>query len=505
MNIKDNSFPSRTADEGFDLVRLALLGLLVCLAAISAQSYWIDELCTVWKAVQPTVTDWWQAMRAEGDSMLQIPFYELYAWAWEKLAGSSEFAMRAGNVPWFLLGLILLAAALPRQSLRRWCVALALLFSPFAWYYLNEARPYAMQIGAGCMVFAALFQLGQNQAGAISRERRWVVILCFGSLLLAGSGMLAMLWLGAYWAGAIFSTPNKRLLQLAKNYWGWWVLNFGLLFILGLYYLWTLSIGARATSAGTTDVKNIMFIFYELLGFTGFGPGRLEIRYGGLAVFRQWLPWLASYGILLALLLASGCRQLIRDYRLRTLTAWLVAFALVMGFILAVGFKVHFRVLGRHCAPLLPLILFVQGVGLAEWLNRGKFSWRLLAALFLGTCLASDASVRFGERHAKDDYRDAAALGREALSQGQSVWWSAETQGAWVYHMAVTTQPTNTHAAFVIINPEPASLQALPKPDLVLLSKPDLYDGQGAIQSYLNQNNYRLVQKLSAFTVWRRQ
>jgi hypothetical protein len=40
---------------------------------------------------------------------------------------------------------------------------------------------------------------------------------------------------------------------------------------------------------------------------------------------------------------------------------------------------------------------------------------------------------------------------------------------------------------------------------LVLLSKPDLYDGQGAIQFYLKQNNYRLAQKLSAFTVWRRQ
>ena len=248
-----------------------------------------------------------------------------------------------------------------------------------------------------------------------------------------------------------------------------------------------------------------MYIFYELLGFAGFGPGRLEIRYGGLAVFRQWLPWLVSYGILQAFLLASGCRQLTRDYRLRTLTVWLVAFALVLGFILVVGFKVQFRVLGRHCAPLLPLIIFVQGLGLAVWLNRGKSAWRLLAVIFLGTCLVSAASVRFGERHAKDDYREAAALGREALSQGQRVWWSAEIQGAWVYRMAVTTQMTNTQAAFYIFNPELASLKALPKPDLVLLSKADLYDRHGAVQTFLKQNNYRLAQQLSAFTVWRRQ
>jgi hypothetical protein len=484
---------------------LAGLGLLVCLAAISAQSYWIDELCTVWKAVQPTVADWWQAMRAEGDSMLQIPFYELYAWAWEKLAGPGEFAMRVGNVPWFLLGLITLAAALPQSSSRRWCMAFVLLVSPFTWYYLNEARPYAMQIGAGCIVFTALYKLRQNQAEGECHERRWVAILCLGSLILAGSGMLAMLWLGAYWGGAIFSASKLRLQKLACDYWGWWVSTFVLLFLLGLYYLWTLSIGARATNAGTTDVKNIMFIFYELFGFTGLGPGRLEIRYGGFASFWQWLPWLAGYGLLLAVLLASGCRQLIREYPRRTRIMWVLAFALVMGFILTVGFKAHFRVLGRHCAPLLPLILFVEGIGLAGWLKRGKWFWRLLSAVFLGACLVSDASVRFSERHAKDDYRDVAALGREALAQGKIVWWSAESQGALVYRMALTTRPTNTPAALLIINPDQTTLQALAKPDLVLFSKPDLYDGQGAIQSYLKQNDYLLVQSLPAFTVWRRQ
>ena len=37
-----------------------------------------------------------------------------------------------------------------------------------------------------------------------------------------------------------------------------------LLFLLGLFYLWTLSLGARATTAGITDAKNLFFIPYEL-------------------------------------------------------------------------------------------------------------------------------------------------------------------------------------------------------------------------------------------------
>jgi hypothetical protein len=504
-NINQNPFPKHPGDSRLAFFWLVIVGFLICLAAINTQSYWVDEAGTAWKAAQPTLMDWWQAMRAEGNSNLQLPFYLLFAWAWEKIAGLDEFALRAGNALWFLLGLVALARALTGKSFLRWGMSLALLSSPFAWYYLNEARPYAMQLGASCIVFAALYQLGQGQKKILLREWYWVIILCLGSLLLAASGMLAMFWLGAYWGGAILSTSVKHLRRLAKNYWVYWVLTLALLFVLGLFYLWTLSIGARATKAGTTDAKNLFFILYELFGFTGLGPGRLEIRNGGFAAFRQWLPWLVIYGVMSVLVLARGCRQIITSVSRRTWTSWLIAFVLVLGFISAVGVVVQFRVLGRHCTPMLPLILFVQGIGLASCLKQDKWPWRWVAVLFLGMSFVSDASVRFSERHAKDDYRDAAVLGREALARGESVWWSADIQGAWVYHLPVAKQPLTTNAAVVLVNPEMTLLRTLPKPDWVLVSKPDLYDDQGAIQHYLAQNNYRAVQNFPAFTAWRRE
>jgi hypothetical protein len=494
-----------SADSRFALMGFVIVGLMVCATAINTQSYWIDEAGTAWKAAQPTLTDWWQSMRAEGNSNLQLPFYLLFAWAWEKLAGLDEFFLRAGNALWFLLGLLTLARVLPRPSLMRRGILLALLSSPFAWYYLNEARPYAMQLGASCIVFSALYRLGQGQKTILSHELRWVIIFCLGSLLLAASGMLAMLWLGAYWGAAMLSISTKHFRRLIKNYWLYWVLTLALLFVLGLFYLWTLSIGARATKAGTTDAKNLFFVFYELFGFTGLGPGRLEIRNGGFAAFRQWLPWLAIYGVMSVLVLARGCRQIITSFSRRTWMSWLIAFMLVLGLILAVGVLVQFRVLGRHCTPMFPLILFVQGIGLASWLKQKKWLGRCVIVLFLGMSLISDASVRFGSRHAKDDYRDAAGQGRAALARGESVWWSADLEGAWVYHLPVAKPPADAKEAVLLVNPENGSLQTLPKPDWVLVSKPDLYDGHGAIQQYLMQNNYRIVQKFPAFNIWRRQ
>ena len=182
-----------------------------------------------------------------------------------------------------------------------------------------------------------------------------------------------------------------------------------------------------------------------------------------------------------------------------------MAFMLVLGLILAVGALVQFRVLGRHCTPMFPLVLFVQGIGLASWLKQKKWPGRCVIVLFLGMSLVSDAGVRFSERHAKDDYRDAAELGREALARGETVWWSADLEGAWVYQLPVTNQPQGAKTAVLLVNPENGSLQTLPKPDWVLVSKPDLYDGHGAIQQYLMQNDYHIVQKFSAFNIWHRQ
>jgi hypothetical protein len=327
--------------------------------------------------------------------------------------------------------------------------------------------------------------------------------LCVVSLLLSASNMLAMLWLGAYLGATMLSAPKDRLQGLARSFWPWWLGTGLLLFLLGLYYLWTLSLGARATTVGITDAKNLFFILYELFGFSGLGPGRLSIRTGGLGAFRPWLPGLAIYGGMLLVVLAAGCRSIAASTSRRTRLCWILAFALVLGFILAVGVAVRFRVLGRHCAPLLPLVLFVLGSGIAALLKRRDLAGRLAVTAFLGLSLISCLSLRFGERHAKDDYRGAAAIGREALSYGQTVWWNAEKYGAIIYHLPLTEQPAEPGRAFFLTNPEKGFERGLPKPDLVLTSKADVFDSNGALADYLARAGFNRTTTLTAFTAWR--
>lgn len=476
------------------------LVLLVSVAAINTQSYWIDECGVAYKAAMPHLSDFWHKISTEGSADLQQPFHHFFAWGWEKLVGINEVALRSGNIPFLLLGVGSLVCAFARvQSVLRG-IMVVLLTSPFVWYYLNEARPYSVQIGASLMVFSSIYRL--SWIGDRSAERKWVIWLCFGMVLLATSGMLAMLWLGGYLLSGLLSTPIQRLRELLKAYAVAWGITTLLLLAMGLFYLWTLGIGARATSVGGTDLRNLAFIPYELLGFSGLGPGRLAIRNEGLSAFRPYLPGLLVFGLFAGGVFASGCASLAKSLPVRTRWSWPLSFIVVGGFIMGVGVAVHFRVLGRHCTPVLPLIGFILGTGLVTLWSSYRAALKSVAVLFAAVSLASCIGIRFGSQHAKDDYRAASHYAQATTAQGKRVWWNADREGAAIYGLSTVTNAEP--GVLWVANPAPGFATDLPRPDVVITSKPDIYDGTGALAEFLKREGYIRGTSFVAFTVWER-
>ncbi len=494
--------PGQPASARTLLAWILPLALVVCALAISTQSYWIDECGVAYKAAMPTLADFWHKISTEGSADLQQPFHHFFAWGWVKLVGLNEFALRAGNIPFFLLGLIVTISAFRGNPPLCRGIALVVLTSPFVWFYLNEARPYTVQICASLVVFSSIYRLSLG-SDTPEGEARWVRLLCFGMVLLATSGMLAMLWLGAYLLGLLLNTPKTRLIHFLRGYGRLWAITALLLLGMGLFYLWTLTIGARATAVGGTDLRNLAFIPFELLGFSGLGPGRLAIRNEGLKAFLPWLPWLGLFGVFVAAVLLAGWRSIASALPLRQRLCWPLAVMLVGGFILLVGVVVHFRVLGRHCTPVLPLMMFVLGAGATKLWDGKRLVGRLAVAGFVVLSLSSCLMVRFGERHAKDDYRGAARWARAALERGETVWWNADREGAAIYNLPATTN-LQPNTALWVANPLDGFETNLPAPSLVLASKPDIYDGTGALAGFLKRNDYQAATNFVAFTAWRR-
>jgi hypothetical protein len=480
-----------------------LLGVI--LTAATSHSLWIDECVTAEFARHPSLFDTWRDVVQSRFAEVQMPFYMTYMWAFTHLFGHSELALRLSALPFFLAGMTLLIQASARRSGSLWPMALAIGLSPFAWYYLNEARLYAMQLGITAMIVAALLRLSEPASPAGRTASRWLGLYLAGVVLLSALSMLGEIWAGAALLAVFAVVPRERWL-------GWWrkqrakLLSAGAaLLLLGLYYLWSLTIGARATAVGTTNLQTILFIFYEQLGFTGPGPGRVQLRESGFLALKPFLAGLALYAALVGTVLLAGLRQLGRTLERKKLIALACCVALPASFILVAGVATHFRALGRHFAPLAVLLLLILATGLLRlWQQRGWLGTGLAVAFLLAS-LWSCLLIRFAPRHEKDDCRQAATLAKTALMGGETVWWNAGDLAAAYYAMPLTTNSgVVTGSALLVAGPSPGFASRFPKPDVVIASKPDIYDAQGALAAFLKANAYQPVTNFMAFTIWHR-
>ena len=110
------------------------------------------------------------------------------------------------------------------------------------------------------------------------------------------------------------------------------------------------------------------------------------------------------------MVLAAGARCLLRRHGRRSIVVALLCLSAAALFLLITGRVAGFRILGRHCAPLFPSLLLLLGWGLMTLWEQRHWSGRWVVAGFICCNLLSCLSVRFAERHAKDNYREAAAL-----------------------------------------------------------------------------------------------
>jgi hypothetical protein len=473
-----------------------LIAFGLCLAAITSQSLWIDEAGTATIAMQRTFSDWWQAMLRDGGSSTQMPLYMGYLWIWEKISGHGEWALRTANLPWIVIGLLSI-------DRRTHFLVLTAAVSPFLWFYLDEARPYAMQIGSSLMLFGALQRLVENSAepSSAGAEKKWLWCFCFGLVALGGSSLLGMIWVVAAILAVPVALSWQRALPLLRRHTPLIGTTVFLLVLLSLYYFWTLKHGNRASNIASTGWKNVVFVGYELFGFAGIGPGRLEIRSGGLQIFKPYLLQLALLSAFVLVLIFLAVRRLCQLVPLKKLFGLGFIVTAPAIFILATGLVLHFRVLGRHVAPLFPMAMFLLVLGLTE-LWRRRAAGKIMVAVFFGLCLASDFSLRFAPRHAKDDYRSAATLAKASLVRGEKVWWNADVMSAKYYQLPLTTNSIAVNEAMVVISPTLEFLENSPVPQVILCSRPDIYDPSGVLSDFLTGKNFIKTVTLPAFEIW---
>lgn len=471
------------------------------LIAVSSQSFWIDESTAAYFATQSSLKTCWQEMIRFRFPELQAPLFMAYIWGWVRLFGAGEWVFRFAGVPWFVGGAWFFICAW-RKKYERVLAGAATVLNPFVWYYLNEGRPYAMQLGLALAIAAALIRLKAEELDGTVRLR-WLCLFCVGTTLLSMASLLGMIWASAAFLllPVLFSTAT--LLAWIRRY---WLLTCGTVLALTAcagYYLWTRSIRVNPTDVGSTNWQTIAFIVYEQLGFNGLGPGRLAIRESGASALKPWLPLLVVYGLCIFPVMLLAFRELLKRHGTRVVVWSTLALGFPAAFIIITGILVRFRVLGRHFAPLEAAVIFIIAIGWAAlwrsrrlW-HRGGFA--LFALLLLFSCL----SERFGSRHAKDDYRNAARIAKDCVSKHESVWWNADWFSSEYYGVPTSKNPDIPGKAWLVSFPTPGFDKGTTKPDVIVVStKSDVYDHTGAIRAFLRQWEYVPRERLTTFIIY---
>jgi hypothetical protein len=411
--------------------------------------------------------------------------------------------LRLASVPWLAVGAWTFAHYLGRITTGALFVALFAALNAFAWYYLNEARVYAMQLGLALGTFACAVEVVRTTVATDKPNGTALRLLALFLVLLCASSILGAFCAAFIFAAVFVSLPPRKWLALFKSAPVAALVSGVVLIALVAYYDWTRSTNARPTDVGATNAQTAVFVFYELLGFTGLGPGRIELRAQGIRALTPHLPQLLLFAAAAGFLVWQGFRELCARIGARRVLLLTTLTVIPLLLILAVGVAIRFRVLGRHLTPLAPVFVTLLVFG-AVRAARGPRWQKAIPAIFLALSLASCLSVRFAERHRKDDYRNALAVARASISKGDIVWWNGDVTGPMYYQVPLAT-PTNRVGIYSLQNPGAETLERLPRPDVIVaITKRETYDGAGAVSAFVQEHKYQRAETFRAFEVWRR-
>ncbi len=491
------------------IISVLAASLMVGAFAISTQSYWIDEALSLIVAMAPNPSEAWKYAQAVSGSTLQMPLYQIYLYGWHKIFGGGEWAMRASNLPWFFFGQLAFLVLLRHKPRLALLACLLAAINPLIWVYLDETRPYIMQYGAACWFIAALVLLTAPREDSESHEPSAtftipvIVAMAGAFVILFASSLIGVVWVFGFalalfvaWKIRPFPPPEK-----SPALWLVGLLTLATLVGFSAYYLFTWQDAGRGYHRSGATLLSLPFLAYEFLGFTGFGPGKLQLRADPVGSVVQSIPALLPLILTIAALAVFAFRQFSKSaLKHSTITSWCIALLVPSVLISFAMLLADHRPLPRHFIPALPAVFLALAAVMTQALQQKNILWRAAAVLLPLLWLSSALSYRWQPSHAKDDYRTAAGIAAAALAENKEVWWAADPAAAHIYLTPIALEEVPGRA-WAMQAPSWENIRFKFPPRMIVISKPDIYDPQGSIARYAAENRFVPALQLQAFTI----
>jgi hypothetical protein len=396
---------------------LTLLALALRLWGLARQSIWVDETFTI------AYAGVFEGMTVDRFLLnLQGPFHALLLFAWTRLFGSGEAALRsleavagAATVPvlwWALRPLRRPAAALTA------CALLAV--SPFHLWYSQETRGYVFAILLGIASMGAYVRLpgtarhwagyaAANVLGLLSNLSHAFLLAAQGVWLVLRGRTARPLWRGVAVSWAITAVVLSP-----------WLVQFWERRVVPSGALGTKSVEALTTARGATTAPllGIPYVYFAFATGFSYGPSLREMHglyQGGFgALLREYFAEIAGAAMIFGGLALIGAWRLWRAGP--PARAWLLLAVLPVLLTLCVSLR-NLKVFNaRYAAAAFPAFLLLVGEGITAP-QRRAVRWLLLGAALLPVA-KSLAAYYTDPRYMREDARAVDAFLRREAEPG---------------------------------------------------------------------------------------
>jgi hypothetical protein len=312
--------------------------------SISSYSFWADE---AWQ-VFPAIGFGFDEMM---DAALELaqPGYCIFVRVWAGFVGTSELAIRCGNLLFVPIALLYCLRILKAKNLSA-LYSLLFFMHPLYVYYMNEAKPYIIFYTLGFMFVYYVFC--SERFYSIGNILKINIIYLLGVFVGLVFGFIYV----AYLVRVVYELANKR--SALKNH-----LLMLLLFSMAYIPLLNLYVSHFYTkNSGGSAVASITLIAYCYLGFFGLGLSRRDLRVANFGQISSVQILLCAL-LLLALLLLVAFFILYRVNPVANEMLLCVALAAYLGVLIMVSHIADYRAWERHAMPGLPLFLLIVASG----------------------------------------------------------------------------------------------------------------------------------------------
>ncbi len=280
---------------------------------------------------------------------------------------------------------------------------------------------------------------------------------------------------------------------------------------ISFYYLQSLLAGAGGMRA-KPGIKNIIYIFYEFLGFIGVGPPRNYLRSNPIIAIKDFIIPIVTVSILYFGFFIKFYYKKKGNKILDSSNKILFTFILTLLIFFIVAYLFHFRFWARHVSFLLILVIFYfADLVKNSLLLKNRFNIILIIFLAI-SWLYSDFNIRFNSNYYKDNYKGAVSKIIK-MDDNNHIYYAGSIPAAEYYGLYfknirdIKKWPKIKECTSITnlkLNKLNKIISRTNKNLIIIFKKYDLFDRNGAIRRYILVNKYFNIDETKDYIIYRK-